>query len=534
MEPPDFTNDLRRVRGLLWQWGWLVLVATLVSGGLAYFLSIRARPIYQASTTILINQVPLARFADYNSVLTSERLAQTYAQLLTTRSIIEEVYRHLDLEGELDMLANGLQAQLIKDTQLIEISLDDTDPKRAASFLNALVDVFIERNQAMQAERFSASKENLSRQLEDINARIRQVSEELQAQDSGDLAERARLETTLAQYRQVYSSLLSTFEQARLAEAQSTSDIIQVEPATIPQRPIRPRPWINAALGSLIGAVLGVGIAFVKDSLDARIDGVDDVQRQLGLPVLGLIARKRDHTKLRTITQPFSPEAEVYRLLRTYLHIASADKPLRMILVTSPSPSDGKSTVAANLGVALAQGGAKVALLDADLSCPKIHEVLEMPNQYGVSNLLIHPTLHIGNVLQETKIPNLFAVTAGDMLSIPPALLCTAHLVEILEQVGKKVDVLVIDSPPVMRASDTIFLATCVDGILLVVNPRYTNLPVTKQAIERLDRARANILGVILNEVDFRNPHYSEYRGYPHYGGARRGNSSRKPGKSPS
>ncbi len=515
MKKPSLTEDLSGVRVLIWQWGWLIFITALVSGGLAYVLSLRVQPIYQASTTILINQGSASQFIDYNAVLTSERMAQTYTQLLSTRSLIEEVCRRLDLMSLLDVLAKGLKVQLIKDTQLIEISLEDTDPARAVLILNTLVEAFIEKVQTIQAERFTNSKENLSRQLEEIEAHIQEVSQELQAQDNDaeNLLQRAQLETTLAQYRQVYASLLSSYEQVRTAEAQSTAYIIQVDPPIIPQRPYRPRPWINAGLGVFLGTLIGVCIALVKNALDVRIGGVEDVSRHLGLPVLGLIPHDRGRSEPVTLAKPFSPTAEAYRWLSTNLHLSGASRSRQTILVTSPSPSDGKSTVLANLGIAFAQRGFEVAMLDFDLRYPGIHELLGISNQQGVSTLLMDPAMQVGEVMQKTQITNLSVISAGEIF--PANLeLSIARLVEVLEQAGKDVDVLLVDAPPVMLVIDTILLAPHVDGILLVVNPACTNATIAKHAVERLSLARSNILGVVLNGVNSRDPRYADHLGY--------------------
>ncbi|MCI0520640.1 MAG: polysaccharide biosynthesis tyrosine autokinase, partial [Chloroflexi bacterium] len=491
---------------------------TLLAAGSAFLLSSRMTPVYQSVTKVLINEAPANKSADYTSVLTSVRLAQTYSELLTTRPVWEGVVDQLDLDISADELRAGIAVQPVQDTQLIEVSLEDTDPQRAALVLNTLVQVFAQQNRALQEERFAASKANLSKQLEDMNNRILQVSAELDAladtEDNQD--KRTRLEATQSQYRQIYSSLLLSFEQVRLAEAQSTSNLVQVEPAQPNNVPIRPKTMTNTALAGLIGLFLGVAVAILTDVLDDTLKGTDDVTRHLGVPVLGLIARYDRETKLITAAMPRSPVAEAFRSLRTNLQFASVDYPLHSLLVTSPSPSDGKSTIAANLAIVLAQGGHQVALVDADLRRPNVHKIVGLPNRRGVSSLFVQPHVDLNGSLQQTAVTGLTAMTAGDIPPNPAELLGSEKMIDILGKVRERVDVVVVDSPPVMAVTDSAVLASRVDGVLLVLKPGSTNLAAARQAVEQLRRVGANILGVVLNEVDLGRSRYKyyRYRGY--------------------
>ncbi len=519
MESKPFSDELRHYIGLIWRWVWLLILATLLAGISAYFVSKRMTPVYQASTTLLINEAPSTRSTDYTSILTSERLARTYSEMLTKTPVLESVISNMALNIEIKDLQKMVTVELVRDTQLINVVVEDTDPTRATNIANELVKVFAEQTSSLQASRYASSKENLEVQLARIDEQIQTTVDSLAdlPDVSSNKAERDRLETVLTQYRQTYASLLQSYEQVRVAEAGSYSNVVQVEPATIPNHPIRPRVLMNTALAMIVGLMLAIGTVFLIEALDDTIRGPDDITRTIKLPVLGLILRHEvQNGKLVTIDQPRSPVAESFRSLRTNLQYASVDFPIRTLLVTSPSPSDGKTTIAANLGIVLAQSGRRVVLIDADLRRPRIHKVFNIPNRSGMSNIFVESPISLDGSLQKTETENLSIMPSGEMPPNPSELLGSGKMFEILSLIREQADVIIIDSPPVMAVTDSAVLAPRVDGVLLVVKPGVTKLAVAAQAVEQLSRVNANILGVVLNEVDFSKSRYSyyQYKGY--------------------
>jgi polysaccharide biosynthesis transport protein len=519
MESKPFSDELRHYFGLIWRWVWLLILATLLAGLSAYFVSKRMTPVYQASTTLLINEAPSTRSADYTSILTSERLARTYSEMLTKKPVLDSVISNMGLNLEVKDLQRMVTVELVRDTQLINVVVEDTDPNRATNIANELIKVFSDQTSSLQASRYAASKENLEVQLTRIDEQIQTTADSLTSLPdvSANKSERDRLETVLTQYRQTYASLLQSYEQVRVAEAGSYSNVVQVDPATPPDHPIRPRVLMNTALAMIVGLMLAIGTVFLIEALDDTIRGPDDITRTLKLPVLGLILRhEAQDGKLVTIEQPRAPVAESFRSLRTNLQYASVDFPIRTLLVTSPSPSDGKTTIASNLGVVLAQSGRKVVLIDADLRRPRVHKVFNLSNRTGMSNIFVQSPITLDGSLQKTETENLFIVPSGEMPPNPSELLGSGKMFEILSLIREQADVLIIDSPPIMAVTDSAVLAPRVDGVLLVVKPGVTKLAVAAQAVEQLTRVGANMLGVVLNEVDFSKSRYSyyQYKGY--------------------
>jgi non-specific protein-tyrosine kinase len=217
-----------------------------------------------------------------------------------------------------------------------------------------------------------------------------------------------------------------------------------------------------------------------------------------------------------TFSDPRSPVAEAFRSLRTNIQFASVDRPLKTLLVTSPSPAEGKSTIAANLSVVMAQNDRKVVLIDADLRKPKIHILMNLSNRTGISNLFVQNPVQLDGTLQSGQVTGLSVLPAGDTPPNPAELLGSGKMKDILIAVEQQCDIVILDSPPVMAVADSAILAPQVDGVLLVLKPNVTIRQSAVQSVDQLRRSGANLIGVVLNEVDIKRNRYNyyRYRGY--------------------
>jgi len=300
----------------------------------------------------------------------------------------------------------------------------------------------------------------------------------------------------------------------RLAEAQTTSSVTQVEPAEVPVDPVSPRAGTNTILAAIVGVLLAGGVIFLIEALDDTLRDPEEASRQLGVPILGFIARYNtaDEPPI-TMSEPRAPVAEAFRALRTNIQFASVDRSLHSLLVTSPSPADGKSTVVVNLGVVMAQGGRSCVLLDSDLRRPRVHKLLRLSNRRGMCDLFVQSQVNLNGSLQKTEVPNLYVLTSGSLPPNPSELLGSEKMLEILHQIGAQSDLLIVDSPPVLAVTDASVLAPRMDGVLLVVKPGVTKFMAVKQAVEQLRRVGANVIGIVLNEVEFKRSRYY-YKSY--------------------
>jgi non-specific protein-tyrosine kinase len=510
----NFSDDLRRYMALAWHWAWLFVIAAALAGTAAYLLSSRETPIYEAVSTVLINEAPATVRTDYSSIVVSEQLAVTYSQLMTMEPVLIGVREELGLS----QMPGSIEVAPFKDSQLITIQVQDTDPVRAADIANTLPLVFAEQNRVLQEQRFSASKENLKAQLDEINGQIDETVKAIAAlgASQANQAERDVLETTLVQYRQTYAGILQSYEQVRLAEAQSISNISVIEQADIPRAPIRPQPLRTGALAAVVGLMAAAGLVFLIEALDDSLKSPEEITEKLGLPVLGLIPTHKVNGRPITAEQPRSPVSEAFRSLRTNLAYASIDTPLKTLMITSPSPEEGKSTISANLGIIMAQGGLLVAVVDADLRRPRIHQKLGLDNLSGMTDLFMLPEVVLNGEVQPTTVPNLVAITSGKLPPNPAELVGSEKMRSILEVVGKMVDIAILDTPPILAVTDAAALAPRTDGVIMVIKPGITKTGAARQAVDLLRRGGANILGVVLNDVNLKKSRYrySYYKNY--------------------
>lgn len=329
------------------------------------------------------------------------------------------------------------------------------------------------------------------------------------------------LTSTQSLYQQIYVSVLNQLESVRLASLQNTASVVQIMAATVLEDPIRPKPYLNAALAGILALLLTTGILFLNETLDNTVKTSDEIEQILGLSTIGYIAEMKskgvDETGTYVSKQPRSQIAEAFRSLRTNIEFASVAKPIKTILVTSPEPDTGKTTIAANLAAIFAQKGRRVLLLDADLRRPQVHHVMNLKNRIGLTDLLLeNPVMEKVNQPVESS-EHLTVITSGSLPPNPAELLGSTKMERILTEIGKAMDIVVIDSPPSLLA-DVQVLAAKVDAVLLVIKPGKTQKAAVKATIELLTRANARIIGVVLNGISRdRGEYYSHYN-YQNYG----------------
>lgn len=210
-----------------------------------------------------------------------------------------------------------------------------------------------------------------------------------------------------------------------------------------------------------------------------------------------------DSLGLVTITDPLSPASEAYRTLRMNLQFVALDKKLRTLLVTSPGPSEGKSTTLANLAVTMAQVEQRVIVADCDLRRPSLHHLFGLENHTGLTNMMVEDEALGKPPLQETAIKGLWLLSSGPLPPRPADLLGSKRMGAVIERLLDEADIVLLDAPPIMAATDAIVLGTRVDGVLLVVSAGETKREQAQQAIERLRKVNANIVGTVLNNAAF-------------------------------
>jgi succinoglycan biosynthesis transport protein ExoP len=338
----------------------------------------------------------------------------------------------------------------------------------------------------------------------------------------------------------LYEGLLTKLKEAGISEGLKSSNIRVVDPAMIPSTPVRPSKSRNIALAFLVGIVGGVGLALMREYLNNTVKTPDDVETLVRLPSLAVVPAFRGEDsdgkrhgylkgpssngaekRIELVAQhlPKSQMSEAFRALRTALLLSQAGHPPQVILVTSALPREGKTTAAANLAVTLAQLGDSTLLIDADLRKPGVGRLLNLTSgKYaGLSSYLAGVSSLDLVVVPHPLIPNLAAIPTGPLPPNPADLLSSHKMADAITELRGKYKFIVIDSPPVMVATDAVILSVQTDGVLLVVRSGETPKAAFVRTRELLATVKCNLLGVVLNAVDSGAPdYYYSYKYYPY------------------
>ncbi len=593
--------ELRQYIELFRRWVWLVILGLVLGVAGGYGASTFQEPVYQASTRVMVSRAP-DQNSTYSSFYDDQNLAQTYIQLLTTQPVLSKTGETLGYP----VSRGQINAQLVRDTSLISVTVTDTNPQHTADVANTIVQVLIEQNDTIQSGRFADSEESLNVQLKDIEAQIIELQTNIAAQSQTSLntqkeqvkqqiedvetqilaiqkeiiaispvvinpqqeivlssnqanqlkekelklqllqstltfyqdtylklssgsvqvassngAQMDQMQNNLNLYQNIYTNLLNSYEEMRLARLRNTPNVVQVEAAMPSSSPIRPRPMTNAGLGGAVGLMLAAGVVFLIEYLDDTIKSPEDAADILQLPVIGYIpemkkSKDQEEGYVHVAEEPRSPVTESFRSLRTNLEFSQVDKPLRSIMITSPSPTEGKSTLAANLALIMSQSGKRVLLIDADMRRPKLHRILTVSNRVGLSDIFLnHRTAQaISRIWRDSQMT---VITSGPLPPNPNELLASQKMAQFLEQLKEVYDIVIFDSPPILVADATV-LASLVDGVLLVLNPGQTKKDAARATVEQVHRVGSKVVGIVFNRIPrHRSDYYGGYRHYSQY-----------------
>ena len=298
-----------------------------------------------------------------------------------------------------------------------------------------------------------------------------------------------------------FPAAVTELESPAGAEA-SPVKVTVVRPPTTPDSPVSPRPLRNILLGGVLGLLLGLAAALVRETLDKTVKTQDDVKAVTDTPILGSIAYDPDAAKRPLIVEvdPRSPRAEAFRVLRTNLtFIDAADHP-QSIVVTSSVASEGKSTVTMNLALTMAQAGVRVCLIEADLRRPKVLEYMGMDGSVGLTDALIGQA-HIHDLLQQYGNTNLWVIGSGPIPPNPSELLGSAQMRNTLAELLTHFDQVIIDAPPTLPVTDAAVLSTIVDGAIVVAGSGFVEREQLAHTLGAIESVNGRVLGLVLNRV---------------------------------
>lgn len=340
------------------------------------------------------------------------------------------------------------------------------------------------------------------------------------------------LQRELDTTRTLYEALLQRYKEVGVTGGITTNNISIVDVATPPLKPSKPNMLLNMALAALLGLGLGALAAFVLEALDETLATPDDVEKKLGVPVLGVIPRlDKGETPADALSDIRSGFSEAYYSLRTALQFSTPDGAPSSLVVSSARPAEGKSTTAYAVAVNLARVGKRVLLVDGDLRNPSMHRVVGVENERGMSNIL-SGSADLASVVRTTKQENLFFIPCGPLPPNPAELWGGERLHQFLVETRGNFDHVVIDGPPVLGFADAPMLASAVNGVLFVLESRGTRRGQARGALRRLRVGRAHLLGTVLAKFSAKSASYGGYDyAYDYHYGAEQDDRNGKKGK---
>jgi len=510
MEIKEYLKILKRRK-------WVAILTTLVTVAVVGLGSYLQPPTYVAVATVRIAQASSGSI-EYVDYMYAERLINTYIQILKSRPVLEEIIKRLDLPILPSDLAKQIKVEALSNTELLRITVADRNPARAKDIANALAALLVEQSQSLYSGGAKSARELLQEQLGVVEDSLEQDRTALQVlldSPASDPAGIDALNTKIRLEEEIYASLLRQYEAARVAEASRANSVTIIEPAAQPDAPSGPRKRVNIALGTLVGLVGGIGLAFVFENLDPTLHSTDDLEAVARVPVLGQIPSFANPKGSRRQIIPLngdgrSPAGEAFRILRTSILSINPSAPPQTLLITSAELGAGKTTVAANLAAAMAQAGRKVIVVDSDLRHPCLHQVFDLPNDVGLSSI-IHNSSGVDTALQATKIQGVSVLNSGPLVPNPAELLDLAKMKALIQELAQKADIVLFDAPPILAVADTAVLAPLVDGVLLIAARDRATRTSVQRALQQLDKAGASVLGMVFNKAELGDEDYYHY-----------------------
>jgi non-specific protein-tyrosine kinase len=511
-DAPEMT--LRDYAGVVARRKWVVIAAVLLSTVIAVGLTATQTPVYSASSEVLVQPRGQDGLFESQVVNLNARAIDTEIQVIEGQAVRARVQLNLGL----DSLPPAANASAVGQTDVISIAVRDTNASNAALVANAYADAYIE-----------VRREQAVKELLDASAEVQTAIDALQDQIdelADDDPRRSGLITQLSNFQ-------TTLDQLRVDAALRTGGAAVIKSAVVPTGPVEPTPVRTAMLAAVIGLLIGLGAAFLIDYLDDKVRSEDDLERLVDRPVLAVVpVDPPPDNRPIAISEPGHDATEQYRGLRTNLLFLGLDRSINVVQVTSSLAGEGKTTTATNLAVVLAQAGHRVALLDADLRRPRVHEVFAVPQSPGFTDLLLgEDAKHVVNHLDIAGGNRLSVYTAGAVPSNPSEMLSSRRAHQLLTEMGGHYDYVVVDSAPILPVSDSVALSGAVDGVIVVAHAgRVTNDNIV-ETVERLDRVSAPILGLVLNQASRSSNGTYAYGGYSTYAATKPARNAVEPQK---
>jgi capsular exopolysaccharide synthesis family protein len=513
---------------------WIVIVLTMaVCMGIVAAIDLTATPVYQATAQLLLqSKQSESIFQPSAQVIDPTRAVQNELKIINSLAIREAVK---DANGG---TAINIDAASGGEDDIIILSATDTDPVRAAEKVNLYAETYqTERLNAIVAD-LSKSKEVLNQQINDFQKQIDDLNKPLAEADEriktlpvnsteyvAAVQDRERLNSRISTERDELQTQLNDYQQRlqilQLSERLTTTGGVQIlNPATTPKSPISPKLIRDLIQAALIGMFIGVGLAFLIEQLDDSVRTPSDLERaSKGLPTLGLIPtdddwKNKDEPRLTTATSPMSVTSEAYRGIRTSLQYLALNREMTVIMLTSATSGEGKTSTVANLAVAFADAGMSVAVIGCDLRRPRIHQFFGVDGSVGLTSVLVGSATLNEAVQQAPNQPNIRVLPSGPRPPNPSELLSLDRTSQVIDALRPSHQVILLDCPPVLPVTDSLVVSRLSDAALVIATTNKTSKRELKQCFERLHQVDCPLVGTILNGVSEVGSYGSLYEYY--------------------
>ncbi|MBZ0294735.1 MAG: polysaccharide biosynthesis tyrosine autokinase [Anaerolineae bacterium] len=501
---------ISKVLRALLKWWWLIVVAVALSTGAGYLIRSTQPDLYASTVTLQVGQDPRTAVSSTSSIQAGANLINAYAVFVRRPFILQPVIDDLQLGITVNQFNDLIRLNDNPNASLLEVTVIDTDPDRAAVIANRLGEEAVRQSVVSGS---ASDPDFVDRQIQNLQTQINELDErynELVA-EAANLTSAFEINQNLADQDSTQAAL-QTLQTLYAQYLNSTSDMQRqvriFEPASPVYWPVASTGLLDLIISAAIGGVLAVTTIVLITFFDDRFQWSEsDLEAVSGVRVLGPLGIvPRNRLPLYADAAPESLEAEALRQLRAKIVLATENgmQP-EVITFASHDSGDGKTLTTTNMALTYARSGERTLIIDGDIRKGDIHEFFQLPNVFGLSDVLassdpIDELLH--EAVLKTTIPNLSLMTAGRHSQDPAALLSSPRFEELVNRLRRRFDVVVFDSAPTIAGQDGVFLAEASDGVVIVVNARRTTQSNFKRTVAALSEGRnVHILGLVVNRV---------------------------------
>lgn len=465
-----------------------------------------------STTTISVDQSLFSSEGSISERLFSDLLIKTYGPMIKSDAVLQTTIDQLSLKDDVASLAKKIRLASIPDTQLFQLSVTDTDPSKSALVVETIANIFINQVRSLLASPYKERLNNMQSQMDQVSASIDQTQIDIKALKEKSIqteTELTRLNGQLAEDQNDYHTQQQNYRNLQLTIIGAAETVSIAEPAQTPVSPVSKR-FTYLLFATFVGFVVGSGCAFLLEQLRDKIRTREDITKALKLTTIGTIGQMEKAESGHTIDSLTNHSIDSdFRKLSASIRLSSLGHPMKTLLITSPSVSEGKSMVTANLAIALANNGFRVIAVDTDLRLPHLHELFNLESELGLTDALLDG--NSSQFLKPTRVDGLALMTSGSIPPNPAEILNSPTLAGLLKELSQEADIIILDSPPVLAAADATILASFVDGVVLILRAGSTSRQVAMETIEILRQVKANLIGVVLNFVPSKGKGYYQY-----------------------